>query len=55
MPGGQIRPNSVRIASSSGQAKLDEWALRTVASGAPFASPPNEMTATIEVAFDHNH
>jgi protein TonB len=52
---GQIRPDSLKIITSSGQPKLDASALKTVRSSVPFDPPPNEMTVAIAVAFSRKH
>jgi periplasmic protein TonB len=48
---GHIRPETLKIAESSGQPKLDESALKTVRASVPFAPPPREMTIAIAVDF----
>ncbi len=48
---GQIRPETLKIAQSSGQPRLDESALKTIRASVPFAPPPKEMTVAIAVAF----
>lgn len=48
---GQIRPDTLRIAASSGQPKLDASALATVRVCAPFAPPSREMTITLVVGY----
>lgn len=51
LPDGQIRPETLKIARSSGKPKLDAAALKTVAASAPFDRPPREMTVSIDVEF----
>jgi periplasmic protein TonB len=48
---GSIQPGSLAIKASSGQPLLDESALTTVRTSAPFDPPPIEMTISIDVAF----
>jgi periplasmic protein TonB len=48
---GQIRPNSLKIAKSSGEAKLDAGALETIRTTAPFAAPPEEIAVSIALVF----
>ncbi len=48
---GQIRPETLRVAASSGQPKLDASALKTIRASAPFDPPPRETTVVIAVAF----
>jgi periplasmic protein TonB len=48
---GQIRPESLKIVVSSGQAPLDAAALKTIRASIPFNPPPKEMTVAIAVAF----
>jgi protein TonB len=55
LPSGQIRPESVKIITSSGQPKLDASALKTVRASVPFDPPPKEMTIAIGVAFGRKH
>jgi protein TonB len=50
---GQIRPESLKIVASSGQAPLDASALKTIRASIPFAPPPREMTVAIAVSFAH--
>jgi periplasmic protein TonB len=50
---GRIRPETLKIAASSGHAKLDANALKTVRACVPFAPPPREMTVTVNVDFWH--
>jgi protein TonB len=49
---GQIRPDTLKIVASSGQAELDASALKTVRASVPFKPPPKEMTIAISVAFE---
>lgn len=51
LPGGAIRPESLKIISTSGQPKLDASALKTIRLSAPFDPPPREMTVAVAVAF----
>jgi protein TonB len=48
---GQIRPETLRIAESSGQPKLDASALQTIRASLPFDPAPKEMTIGIAVAY----
>lgn len=48
---GQIREETLKIVSTSGQERLDVSALKTVRSSAPFAAPPREMNVAIDVEF----
>jgi periplasmic protein TonB len=48
---GQIRPNSLKIAKSSGEATLDAGALQTIRATAPFAAPPEEIAVSIALVF----
>jgi protein TonB len=48
---GRIRPETLKIIASSGQAKLDASALKTIRASTPFEPPPREMTVAIAVAF----
>ncbi len=48
---GQIRPGSLKIAESSGQAALDASALSTIRASAPFDPPPRELPLAITVDF----
>ena len=52
---GDIRPDSLAISASSGQALLDEGALRTVRSCLPFDPPPKEMNVSVGVTFGPEH
>jgi hypothetical protein len=49
--GAARRPESLKIVAGSGQAKLDESALKTIRASVPFDPPPREMTVAIAVAF----
>lgn len=51
LPSGAIRPGTLKIKASSGQAKVDESALKTIAANAPFDPPPRELTVSIDVVF----
>lgn len=48
---GTIRPDSLRIAESSGQPALDAAALRTITASAPFAPPPRPIAISIAVTY----
>jgi protein TonB len=48
---GQIRPETLKIVTSSGQPQLDANALKTIRSSAPFDPPPKEITVVIGVRF----
>ncbi len=48
---GQVRPNSLKIVKTSGEAKLDAGALETIRASAPFAAPPQEMAISIALVF----
>jgi periplasmic protein TonB len=52
---GQIRPDSLKIIESGGQAVLDASALKTIRACLPFAPPPTEMTLAITVDFGPKH
>src|SRR5262249_52858368 len=49
---GQIRPESLRIVISSGQAVLDTSALAAIRASVPFDPPPKVMTVAIPVDFE---
>jgi periplasmic protein TonB len=51
LPNGNLRADSLKVVSSSGQPKLDESALKTIRASAPFAPPPKEITPTIGVDY----
>lgn len=51
MISGDLRPGSLRIAESSGQAVLDASALKTIRASAPFDPPPRELNLAIVVVF----
>ena len=51
LPDGALRPDSLRILSSSGEAKLDESALQTIRAAAPFEPPRREITLKITVIY----
>jgi len=48
---GEIRPESLRIVATSGQAALDASALKTIRASVPFSPPPREMTLKIVVDY----
>lgn len=48
---GRLRPETLKIRTSSGKPKLDAAALKTVAASAPFDPPPREMTIAIDVRY----
>ena len=48
---GQIRPETLKIVTSSGQPRLDASALETIRASIPFDPAPKEMTIAIAVAF----
>lgn len=50
-PDGALRPDSLRVVSSSGEAKLDESALQTIRASAPFDPPQREITLKITVKY----
>ncbi len=52
---GQLRPGSLRIAESSGQAALDASALKTIRASAPFDPPPHELNLAVTVDFARKH
>jgi protein TonB len=49
---GQVRPDSLKVVTSSGQAKVDASALQTIRASSPFDRPPREMGISIVVDFD---
>ncbi len=51
LPDGALRTDSLRIVSSSGEAKLDESALQTIRAAAPFDPPKREITLKITVNY----
>lgn len=51
LPTGDIRPETLSIAGSSGQAALDDGALRTVRASVPFTPPPKEMRLVVGVVY----
>ncbi len=53
MMDGRLRPDTLKIAKSSGQPQLDESALKTIRASAPFPIPPRELTVTIDVDYFH--
>jgi periplasmic protein TonB len=48
---GQIRPETLKIVTSSGQPRLDASALNTIRASIPFDPAPKEMTVVIAVNF----
>ncbi|CAN2536548.1 hypothetical+protein [Methylocapsa aurea] len=48
---GQIRADSVKVVSSSGQSQLDAAAMRTVHASAPFSPPPRPIDFAVDVVF----
>jgi protein TonB len=52
MDSGEIRPNTLAVKKSSGNATLDASALRVAANSAPFQKPPRELSVTIAIAFE---
>ena len=48
---GQIRPETLKIVTSSGQEQLDASALKTIRASVPFDPAPKDMTIVIAVAF----
>jgi periplasmic protein TonB len=48
---GQIRPETLKIVTSSGQPRLDTSALKTIRASIPFDPAPKEMTVVIAVDF----
>lgn len=51
LPDGRIRPETLKIRTSSGKPKLDAAALKTVTTSVPFDPPPREITIAIDVVF----
>ena len=51
MESGEIRPNTLVVKRSSGNAALDASALRSVLGSAPFPKPPRELTYEFEENF----
>jgi protein TonB len=47
---GDLRPESLKVVKSSGEALLDAGALDTIRASAPFPPPPREMEMTIGIA-----
>jgi protein TonB len=47
---GDLQPESLKVAKSSGQPLLDAGALSTIRASAPFPPPPREMELTIGVS-----
>jgi protein TonB len=52
---GKLRPDSLKIAESSGQPRLDASALQTIRASAPFPRPPKELSVAIIVDFERKH
>jgi protein TonB len=48
---GSIRPESLKIAKSSGQPLIDAGALETIRASVPFPPPPKETAITIGLAY----
>ena len=48
---GKLQPDSLKVAESSGQPKLDASALQTIRASAPFPQPPKELSIEIIVDF----
>lgn len=51
MADGKIRDDTLKIVESSGQAKLDASALKTIRASVPFDPPPKEITIAITIDF----
>jgi TonB family protein len=51
---GEIGPETLKVTKSSGYPRLDVAALQAVSVSAPFAPPPNEMTASITINYVAN-
>jgi len=51
LPSGQVRPETLKIVTSSGQPQLDASALKTIRASIPFDPAPKEMTVIIAVDF----
>jgi len=51
LPDGALRPGSLQVVSSSGEAKLDESALKTIRASAPFDPPRHEITLKITIKY----
>jgi periplasmic protein TonB len=51
LPSGQIRSETLKVVTSSGQPKLDASALKTIHASIPFDPAPREMTIVIAVEF----
>jgi len=49
---GKLRADSLRIAESTGQPRLDASALQTIRASAPFPKPPKELSVAIIVDFE---
>ena len=52
---GQIRPETLKIVTSSGQPRLDASALKTIRASIPFDPAPKDMTIVIAVEFGRKH
>jgi protein TonB len=52
---GQIRPETLKIVTSSGQPRLDASALKTIRASIPFDPAPREITVVIAVEFGRKH
>lgn len=48
---GEIRTETLKIVTSSGQPRLDASALKTIRACIPFDPPPKEMTVVVAVDF----
>ncbi len=48
---GTIAPGTLRVATSSGQPRLDAAAMKTVEASAPFAAPPRVISIAISVVY----
>jgi periplasmic protein TonB len=55
LPSGQIRSDTLKVVTSSGQPKLDASALKTIHASIPFDPAPKEMTVVIAVEFGRKH
>lgn len=51
LPDGALSPGSLRIVSSSGEAKFDESALKTIRACAPFDPPHRKITLKITIKY----
>lgn len=52
---GQIRSETLKVVTSSGQPKLDASALKTIHASVPFDPAPKDMTIVIAVEFGRKH